>query len=46
MPRSVNESLDLARLIASRKPGYSLPAPFYLSPEIYDRELNLIFARH
>ena len=42
----MNESPDLARLIASRKPGYSLPAPFYLSPEIYDRDLSLIFARH
>jgi Rieske 2Fe-2S family protein len=45
-PQRVSEPLDLARLIGSRRPGYSLPAPFYLSPEIYDRDLSLIFARH
>jgi glycine betaine catabolism A len=42
----VTEVPDLARLIASRRPGYSLPAPFYLSREIYDLDLSLIFGRH
>jgi len=42
----MTDPIDLPRLIASRKPGYSLPAPFYLSPEIYQRDLSLIFGRH
>jgi Rieske 2Fe-2S family protein len=42
----VTDAPDLEHLIASRRPGYSLPAPFYLSPEIYDLDLRLIFARH
>jgi Rieske 2Fe-2S family protein len=42
----LTEALDLAGLIASRRPGHSLPAPFYLSPEIYQRDLSLIFGRH
>ena len=42
----MTEALDLQALIASRKPGYSLPAPFYLSSEIYQRDLELIFGRH
>ena len=42
----MTEVPDLARLIASRRPGYSLPAPFYLSREIYDLDLSLIFGRH
>jgi Rieske 2Fe-2S family protein len=39
-------SLDLPGLIASRRPGHSLPAPFYLSQQIYQRDLSLIFGRH
>jgi Rieske 2Fe-2S family protein len=46
MELAVTESLDLPTLIASRRPGYSLPAPFYLSAEIYQRDLSLIFGRH
>jgi Rieske 2Fe-2S family protein len=38
--------LDLPALIASRRPGYTLPAAFYLSAEIYQRDLSLIFGRH
>jgi glycine betaine catabolism A len=38
--------LDLDALIASRKPGYTLPAPFYLSPEIFQRDIDRIFGRH
>jgi len=38
--------LDTARLIANRRPGYSLPAPFYLSPEVFRQDLRLIFGRH
>ncbi|MDB6090081.1 MAG: (Fe-S)-binding protein, partial [Gammaproteobacteria bacterium] len=37
---------DTARLIANRRPGYSLPAPFYLSPQVFQQDLRLIFGRH
>ena len=37
---------DIARLIANRRPGYSLPAPFYVSPEVFARDVRLIFGRH
>jgi Rieske 2Fe-2S family protein len=36
------EALD--RLIDERRPGYSLPAPFYTSPEFFARDLEAIFA--
>nr|WP_209324605.1 aromatic ring-hydroxylating dioxygenase subunit alpha [Brevibacterium renqingii] len=36
------EALD--RLIDERRPGYSLPAPFYISPEFFARDLEAIFA--
>jgi glycine betaine catabolism A len=39
-------SLDLAALIASRRPGFTLPAPFYLDAEVFARDLELIFGRH
>ena len=38
--------IDLPALIASRKRGYTLPAPFYLDPEVFARDLELIFGRH
>jgi glycine betaine catabolism A len=37
---------ELAALIASRRPGCTLPAPFYLSPQVFARDLELIFGRH
>lgn len=37
---------ELRALIASRRPGCTLPAPFYLSPQVFARDLELIFARH
>jgi glycine betaine catabolism A len=37
---------ELRALIASRRPGFTLPAPFYLSPDIYQQDLRLIFGRH
>jgi glycine betaine catabolism A len=33
-------------LIASREPGWSLPAPFYTSQECFDLDLDVIFGRH
>ena len=38
--------LDVAGLIANRRPGYTLPAPFYLSPEVFAQDLRQIFGRH
>jgi Rieske 2Fe-2S family protein len=37
---------ELAALIASRRPGFTLPAPFYLSNEVFAHDLELIFGRH
>ena len=36
----------LASLIARRQSGYSLPAPFYLSPEVFDADCARIFGRY
>jgi Rieske 2Fe-2S family protein len=37
---------DIAALIAKRRPGHSLDAPFYTSREIHDLDLDVIFGRH
>ncbi len=37
---------DIAALVARRKPGFTLEAPFYTSQEILDLDLELIFGRH
>ena len=36
----------LAALIDNRRPGYSLDAPFYTSPEVFAADMELIFGRH
>ncbi len=36
----------LAELIARRKPGHSLEQAFYVSPEVFKADLELIFGRH
>jgi len=36
----------LAELIARRKPGHSLEQAFYVSPEVFSADLELIFGRH
>ena len=33
------------RLVASYRPGYGLPRPFYTTPELYDLELDLFWRR-
>jgi Rieske 2Fe-2S family protein len=43
MPRP---SLDLPALLARRRPGYTLEAPFYTDPEIFEADLEHIFSRH
>jgi glycine betaine catabolism A len=45
-PMLTKPSPDIASLIAKRRPGYTLDAPFYLSREIYDLDLEVIFGRH
>jgi Rieske 2Fe-2S family protein len=42
----MNTPLDLAALTANRRPGYTLPAAFYASQEVYEQDLRLIFGRH
>jgi Rieske 2Fe-2S family protein len=36
----------LSELIARRKPGHSLEQAFYVSPEVFEADLRLIFGRH
>lgn len=36
----------LKSLIARRRPGYTLEAPFYTSPQILQTDLDLIFGQH
>jgi Rieske 2Fe-2S family protein len=38
--------LEIESLVKSREVGYSLDAPFYTSPEIFDLDVAAIFARH
>ena len=44
MPDGLHTSLDA--LIARRRPGYTLEAPFHTSPAIFDLDMDLIFGRH
>ena len=37
---------DVSAMLARRKPGFSLEAPFYTSRDIFDLDMDLIFARH
>jgi Rieske 2Fe-2S family protein len=45
-PHPAAEPFDLHALIARRRPGFTLPAPFYLSTEVFALDLELIFGRH
>ncbi|WP_028536534.1 aromatic ring-hydroxylating oxygenase subunit alpha [Paludibacterium yongneupense] len=40
------QSENLAGLVARRRPGYSLEAPFYLSDAIFQADMEAIFSRH
>ncbi|MSU70617.1 MAG: aromatic ring-hydroxylating dioxygenase subunit alpha [Opitutaceae bacterium] len=42
----LNQSDSLAELIRRRRPGYALERPFYVAPEIFERDLALIYRRH
>ena len=41
--RSVTRD-DLTALLDRRTPGYSLEAPLYTSPEVFDLDMSAIFA--
>ena len=36
---------DLAGLVARRRPGYALEAPFYVSRQVFDADISHVFAR-
>jgi Rieske 2Fe-2S family protein len=38
--------MDLLNLLRSRKPGYTMPQPFYNDPDIFAADLDAIFHRH
>jgi Rieske 2Fe-2S family protein len=38
--------LEIESLVKTRAVGYSLEAPFYTSPEVFDLDIAAIFARH
>jgi Rieske 2Fe-2S family protein len=42
----MNVSAAVRELIARRKPGYSLDAPFYLSDEVFALDMEVIFGQH
>ena len=46
LPRSAAPSIDIEELVARREPGFSLEAPFYTHPDIYDLDLDAIFRKH
>jgi Rieske 2Fe-2S family protein len=37
---------DIKTLLARRRPGYTLEAPFYTDPAILEQDISLIFGRH
>lgn len=37
---------DLGALVAGRRPGHVLEGPFYASPEVFDLDVEAIFAAH
>ena len=43
---SVSDVNELEKLIASRKPGFCLPQPFYTDPGIFDLDLQKVWMRY
>lgn len=46
MEKKLKASPTIQSLIAERLPRHSLDAPFYLSPEIFDLDIQEIFGKH
>jgi Rieske 2Fe-2S family protein len=46
MEKKLKVSKQIQDLIANRLKGHSLDAPFYLSPEIFDLDMQEIFGKH
>jgi Rieske 2Fe-2S family protein len=42
----LTDSLDIPSLIQSRRQGYGLEAPFYLSQDLFELDISAIFANH
>src|SRR5476649_937683 len=40
------QTADLRTLLQRRKPGYSLEAPFYTDPAVFEQDIKLIFGQH
>lgn len=38
--------MNLKELIAGRKPGYTLPGPFYLTHDVFEQDIARIFGRY
>ncbi|MBN3846216.1 aromatic ring-hydroxylating dioxygenase subunit alpha [Paraburkholderia sp. Ac-20342] len=45
-PRFKEKADYLTQLVKARRTGYSLDAPFYLSQDVFDLDMQLIFGRH
>jgi glycine betaine catabolism A len=39
-------SVDAAVLVARHRPGHALEGPFYTNPELFDLDVEAVFARH
>ncbi len=39
-------SNEMRAMILRRKPGHSLEAPFYVSKDVFDLDMQAIFGRH
>ncbi|OQS37755.1 aromatic ring-hydroxylating oxygenase subunit alpha [Chromobacterium haemolyticum] len=46
IPFPAATTAPLRELLARRRPGYSLEAPFYRSPQVFEADLEYIFRRH
>ncbi|WP_157271240.1 aromatic ring-hydroxylating oxygenase subunit alpha [Azohydromonas aeria] len=45
-PRAASAAAQLSALLERRRPGHSLEAPFYLSEEVFQADMEYIFRRH
>lgn len=43
MKDSENQTLDIATLVEAQKKGYALAQPFYLSDEIFEKDVDCVF---